>query len=179
MTADTLELLDRPAVTELYAILRFPDPRLRTVAKPIEVVDARIEAIAAKMLATMYAANGVGLAATQVDIHERMFVMDVAQGQEPLVLINPEIVWRSPEKMKAPEGCLSVPQQGDMVERNSEVRVEYTDLTGARLTREAEGFKAVCVQHEIDHLDGKVFVDYLSSMKRQRILAALAKDVRK
>ena len=166
-------------MSELYTILRYPDPRLRTVAKPIAVIDERVRAIAAKMLATMYAAKGVGLAATQVDIHERMFVMDVAEGQEPIVLINPEIVWRGPEKVKAPEGCLSVPEQGDLVERHKEVRVEYTDLDGERLTREAEGFKAVCVQHEIDHLDGKVFVDYLSSMKRQRILTALAKVVRK
>ena len=95
-------------MSELYSILRYPDPRLRTVAKPIEQVDARIVAIAEKMLATMYAAKGVGLAATQVDIHERMFVMDVEGGQEPVVLINPEIVWRSPEKVKAPEGCLDL-----------------------------------------------------------------------
>ncbi len=114
-------------MSELYSILRYPDPRLRTVAKPIEQVDARIVAIAEKMLATMYAAKGVGLAATQVDIHERMFVMDVEGGQEPVVLINPEIVWRSPEKVKAPEGCLSVPQQGDVVERHRAVRVEYTN----------------------------------------------------
>jgi peptide deformylase len=166
-------------MSELYTVLRYPDPRLRTVAKYIDMVDSRIEAIAAKMLATMYALKGVGLAATQVDIHERMFVMDVAGGKEPIILINPEIIWRGAEKMKAPEGCLSVPQQGDMVERHKEVRVEYTGLNGLRLVREAEGFKAVCVQHEIDHLDGKVFVDYLSSMKRQRILGALSKDVRR
>ncbi len=166
-------------MSELYSILRYPDPRLRTVAKPIEQVDARVEEIAQKMLATMYAAKGVGLAATQVDIHERMFVMDVENGQEPLVLINPEIVWRSADKVKAPEGCLSVPQQGDVVERHNAVRVEYTDLAGERVSMEAQGFKAVCVQHEADHLDGKVFVDGLSSMKRQRILTALAKGVRK
>ena len=166
-------------MSEVYIVLRYPDPRLRTVAKPVETVDARIEAIAAKMLATMYAAKGVGLAATQVDIHERLFVMDVTGGEEPLVLINPEIIWKSPEKMKAPEGCLSVPMQGDMVERHKAIRVEYTGLDGVRLTREAEGFKAVCVQHEVDHLDGKVFVDGLSSMKRQRILAALSKDIRR
>ena len=166
-------------MSDLYTILCYPDPRLRTVAKPVETIDARIEAIATKMLATMYAAKGVGLAATQVDIHERIFVMDVAEGKEPIVLINPEIVWRGLDKVKAPEGCLSVPQLGDLVERHKEVRVEYTGLDGVRLTREAEGFKAVCVQHEIDHLDGKVFVDYLSSMKRQRILTALAKNVKK
>lgn len=166
-------------MSELYSILRYPDPRLRTVAKPIEQVDARIEAIAHKMLATMYAAKGVGLAATQVDIHERMFVMDVEDGQDPVVLINPEIVWRSADKAKAPEGCLSVPQQGDVVERYKAVRVEYTNLSGERVSLEAEGFKAVCIQHEADHLDGKVFVDALSSMKRQRILTALAKGVRK
>lgn len=166
-------------MTELYSILRFPDPRLRTVAKAIEVIDDRVKGIASKMLATMYAAKGVGLAATQVDIHERMFVMDVASGEEPIVLVNPVIVWRGPDKVKAPEGCLSVPQQGDIVERYQAIRVEYTSLTGERTTMEAEGFKAVCVQHELDHLDGKVFVDYLSSMKRQRILTALAKDIRK
>lgn len=166
-------------MSELYSILRYPDPRLRTVAKPVEQVDARIVAIAQKMLATMYAAKGVGLAATQVDIHERMFVMDVEGGQEPVVLINPEIIWRSPEKVKAPEGCLSVPQQGDVVERYRAVRVEYTNLAGERASLEADGFKAVCIQHEADHLDGKVFVDALSSMKRQRILTALSKDIRK
>lgn len=166
-------------MSELYSILRYPDPRLRTVAKPIEQVDARVEAIAQKMLATMYAAKGVGLAATQVDIHERMFVMDVEGGQDPVVLINPEIVWHSADKAKAPEGCLSVPQQGDVVERHRAVRVEYTNLAGERTSLEADGFKAVCIQHEADHLDGKVFVDALSSMKRQRILTALAKGVRK
>lgn len=171
--------LDTLTMTDFYTVLRYPDPRLRKVAKPVLDIDERIKIIAAKMLRTMYAAKGVGLAATQIDIHERMFVMDVAAGDEPVVLINPEIIWRGSEKVKAPEGCLSVPQQGDIVERHREIRVEYTDLDGVRLTREAEGFKAVCVQHEIDHLDGKVFVDYLSSMKRQRILTALSKDVRK
>ena len=166
-------------MSSLYIILRYPDPRLRTVAKPVALFDERIKDIADKMLATMYAAKGVGLAATQVDIHERLFVMDVADGQEPIVFINPEIVWRGVEKVKTPEGCLSVPHQGDVVERHRGIRVEYTGLDGVRLTREVEGFKAVCIQHEIDHLDGKVFVDYLSSMKRQRILTALAKDVRK
>lgn len=171
--------LENLVTSDVYAILRYPDSRLRKVAKRIDVIDDRVKTISDKMLRTMYAAKGVGLAATQIDIHERMFVMDVAAGDEPIVLINPEIIWRGLEKVKAPEGCLSVPQQGDVVERHREIRVEYTDLDGVRLTREAEGFKAVCVQHEIDHLDGKVFVDYLSSMKRQRILTALAKDVRR
>lgn len=164
--------------SELYSILHFPDPRLKIVAKPVTDVDERIRSIAAKMLATMYASNGVGLAATQVDIHERLFVMDVESGKDPIVLINPEIVWTSVERAKSPEGCLSVPLQGDLVERYKAVTVEYLNLSGEKVKMEAENYKAVCIQHEIDHLNGKVFVELLSSVKRQRILTALRNQIR-
>lgn len=163
---------------DTYSILRHPDPRLRTRAKPVLVFDDRLKGITEKMLATMYAANGVGLAGTQVDIHERVVVMDVAAGNEPIVLINPTLVWKSDDLVEAPEGCLSVPQQRALVSRYRAVRVEYMDLSGGSASMDAEGLKAVCIQHEIDHLDGKVFVDYLSAMKKQRILTALAKTRR-
>ncbi|WP_168923507.1 peptide deformylase [Polaromonas vacuolata] len=160
-------------------ILRYPDPRLHTVAKPIAVVDARIKTLAGDMLETMYAAEGVGLAASQVDVHERLVVMDVSEDRDqPLVLINPEIVWTSEKTEVNDEGCLSVPGIYDGVERFSSVRVQALDLQGQQQTYEAEGLLAVCMQHEMDHLLGKVFVEYLSPLKRNRIKTKMVKQIK-
>jgi peptide deformylase len=160
----------------LLPILCYPDPRLHTVAKPVPTVDARVKKLTADMLETMYEANGIGLAATQVDVHERLIVIDVSeQRNEPLVLINPEIVWASPEKQLNDEGCLSVPGIFDGVERSRAVRVEALDEEGRSRTIEAEGTLAVCIQHEMDHLLGKVFVEYLSPLKRNRIKTKMIK----
>lgn len=164
---------------ELLPILRYPDPRLHKVAKPIAAVDERIRAIIPRMFATMYEAHGIGLAATQVDIHERLIVIDVSEGRDqPLVLINPELVWTSEEKRKGDEGCLSVPGIYDGVERSVAVRVRAQDGEGRSREVEAEGLLAVCIQHEMDHLDGKVFVEYLSPLKRNRIKTKLLKAER-
>lgn len=158
-------------------ILRYPDPRLHTVAKPVAAVDARIRALVRDMLETMYEAQGIGLAASQVDVHERVVVIDVSEGRDqPLVLINPEIVWFSPDKQINEEGCLSVPGVYDGVERASAVRVQALDLDGQRQTHSAEGLLAVCIQHELDHLLGKVFVEYLSPLKRNRIKTKMLKQ---
>ena len=161
----------------LLNILRYPDPRLHTVAKPVTAVDARIRAIAGDMLATMYEAQGIGLAASQVDVHERLVVIDISEGHDqPLVLINPEIVWASPETQVNDEGCLSVPGIYDGVQRASAVRVQALDLDGELQTHSAEGLLAVCIQHEMDHLMGKVFVEYLSPLKRNRIKTKMIKQ---
>ena len=160
----------------LLPILCFPDPRLHTVAKPVRAVDARGGARVDDMLETMYEANGIGLAATQVDVHERVVVIDVSEERNaPLVLINPEIVWASPEKQVNDEGCLSVPGVYDGVERSKAVKVQALDRAGASRLVEAEGLLAVCIQHEMDHLLGKVFVEYLSPLKRNRIKAKMLK----
>ncbi|MEP6719929.1 MAG: peptide deformylase [Variovorax sp.] len=160
-------------------ILSFPDKRLHTVAKPVQGVDARIKTLVADMLETMYDAHGIGLAATQVDVHERLVVIDVSEERnEPLVLINPEIVWASAEKVMNEEGCLSVPGIYDGVERATAVRCTALDLDGELRTVEAEGLLAVCIQHELDHLLGKVFVEYLSPLKRNRIKSKLLKAQR-
>lgn len=165
--------------TELLPILRYPDPRLHTVAKPVAAVDDRIRGLIQRMLATMYDASGIGLAATQVDVHERLVVIDVSEERnEPLVLINPEIEWASDTKRKGEEGCLSVPGIYDGVERSIAVRVRALDGEGNSRTIEAEGLLAVCIQHEMDHLMGKVFVQYLSQLKRDRIKAKLVKAER-
>jgi peptide deformylase len=165
--------------SDLLSILRYPDPRLHTVARPIAVVDDRIRAIIPRMLATMYAANGIGLAATQVDIHERLIVIDVSEERDqPLVFINPELEWASDEKRKGEEGCLSVPGIYDGVERSTAVRVRALDGNGKSRVIEAEGLLAVCIQHEMDHLMGKVFVEYLSPLKRNRIKTKLLKAER-
>ena len=157
-------------------ILRYPDPRLHTVAKPVAAVDARLQTIVDNMLETMYAADGIGLAATQVDVHERLIVLDVSEGRDqPLVLINPLIVWASEEKKVNNEGCLSVPGIYDDVERSLSVKVEALGLDGKTQTVEADGLLAVCVQHEMDHLMGKVFVEYLSPLKRSRIKTKMLK----
>lgn len=164
---------------ELLPILRYPDPRLHTVARPVAAVDDRIRDLIARMLATMYDAQGIGLAATQVDVHERLIVIDVSEERnQPMVLINPVIEWASPETRKGEEGCLSVPGIYDGVERPVAVHVRALDEQGAERTIQAEGLLAVCIQHEMDHLMGKVFVEYLSPLKRNRIKTRLAKAQR-
>jgi len=160
----------------LLTILRYPDPRLHTVAKPVSAVDDRLRQLIDQMLATMYDAQGIGLAATQVDVHERLIVIDVSEERnQPLVLINPEIVWASPDKRLGEEGCLSVPGIYDGVERSLAVRVKALDREGREQTIEADGLLAVCIQHEMDHLMGKVFVEYLSMLKRGRIKSKMVK----
>jgi peptide deformylase len=160
----------------LLPILCYPDPKLHTVAKPVAAVDARIRQLVADMLATMYDANGIGLAATQVDVHERVVVIDVSEERNaPLVLINPQITWASDEKQVTDEGCLSVPGIYDGVERAAAIKVNALDADGQSRTLEAEGILAVCIQHEMDHLLGKVFVEYLSPLKRNRIKTKMIK----
>jgi peptide deformylase len=160
-------------------ILRYPDPRLHTVARPVAAVDERIRRLVDDMLETMYAADGVGLAATQVNVHECVIVMDTSeQHNRPVVLINPEIIARSEELRLAEEGCLSVPQVYDKVERHAQVTVRALDRNGDSFEMEAEGLSAVCVQHEMDHLLGKVFVEYLSGLKRDRIRTKMLKKTR-
>ena len=158
-------------------ILRYPDVRLHQVAKSVTAVDARLRKLADDMLETMYEAAGIGLAATQVDVHERLIVIDVSESRDqPLVLINPELVWVSPETRIGDEGCLSVPGIYDGVERSLAVRVQALDLDGKRQLHAAEGTLAVCIQHEMDHLLGKVFVEYLSPLKRNRIKTKMIKQ---
>ncbi|OGA97882.1 MAG: peptide deformylase [Burkholderiales bacterium RIFCSPHIGHO2_12_FULL_69_20] len=160
-------------------ILRYPDPRLHTVAKPVAEVDERLRRLADDMLETMYAADGVGLAATQVDVHVRLLVMDTsAERDQPQVLINPEITARSAEMIRGDEGCLSVPTIYDEVERHARVSVRALGRDGQPFEFEAEGLAAVCVQHEMDHLLGKVFVEYLSLLKRERIKIKMIKKTR-
>ena len=160
----------------LLPILCYPDPRLHTVAKPVAAVDARIRALVADMLETMYDAQGIGLAATQVDVHERVIVIDVSEERNaPMVLINPEIVWASEETQVGDEGCLSVPGIYDGVERSTAVKVRALDGQGRVQETGAEGLLAVCIQHEMDHLLGKVFVEYLSPLKRNRIRTKMLK----
>ncbi|MDH5205729.1 MAG: peptide deformylase [Hylemonella sp.] len=163
----------------LLPILCYPDPRLQKVAKSVEAVDGRIKALIDDMLETMYDAHGIGLAATQVDVHERVIVIDVSeQREQPLVLINPEIVWQSAETHVNEEGCLSVPGIYDGVERFDAVHVRAWDRAGKTQMVEAEGLLAICVQHEMDHLLGKVFVEYLSPLKRTRIKTKMLKSQR-
>ena len=163
----------------ILPILCYPDPRLHKVAQPVQAVDARIQSLVSDMLATMYDAQGIGLAATQVDVHERVVVIDTSEERDqPLVLINPEIVWASAEKVVGDEGCLSVPGIYDGVERSSAVHVRALDEKGVARTIEAEGLLAVCMQHEMDHLLGKVFVDYPSPLKRNRIKTKMLKQQR-
>ncbi len=158
-------------------ILRYPDPRLHTVAKPVADVNQRLSQLVSDMFETMYEAAGIGLAATQVDVHERLIVIDVSEKRdEPMVLINPELVWRSEETRLGEEGCLSVPGIYDGVERSIAVKVQALNLDGQSQIYEAEGMLAVCIQHEMDHLMGKVFVEYLSPLKRNRIKTKLVKQ---
>ncbi len=163
----------------LLNILRYPDTRLHTVARPVAQVDDRIRRLVDDMLETMYAAEGVGLAATQVDVHERVIVMDTSEKRDqPQVLINPVLSWASEEMAIAEEGCLSVPQIYDKVERHARVKVQALNRQGEAFEMEAEGLSAVCVQHEMDHLQGKVFVEYLSLLKRDRIKTKMLKKTR-
>lgn len=154
----------------LLNILCYPDPRLYKVAKPVATVDERVLTLVDDMLETMYQSNGIGLAATQVDIHLRIIVLDVSDDRnDPQVLINPEILWLHPERIKGQEGCLSVPDTYDGVERALEVKIKALDRSGLPREIHATDLLAVCIQHEMDHLMGKVFVDYLSPLKRNRI----------
>lgn len=160
-------------------ILRYPDPRLHIVAKPVKEVDERIRQLVDDMLETMYAADGVGLAATQVDVHERVIVIDTSESRDdPRVLINPELIARSEEMSFADEGCLSVPQIYDRVKRHARVTVRALNRAGETHEFDAEGLLSVAVQHEMDHLMGKVFVEYLSSLKRDRIKTKMLKKSR-
>jgi peptide deformylase len=160
----------------LLTILCYPDPKLHQVARPVQQVDARIENLIVDMLETMYEAKGIGLAATQVDVHERLIVIDTSEQRDrPLVLINPKLTWTSAEKHVNEEGCLSVPGIYDGVERFDAIKVLALDRDGGSRTVEADGMLAVCIQHEMDHLLGKVFVEYLSPLKRKRIKTKMLK----
>lgn len=159
----------------LLPILHYPDPRLHKVAAPVRVVDERVRRLIRDMAETMYAAPGIGLAATQVDVHERILIVDISDAKDELrAFINPEIVERDGEAENE-EGCLSVPGVYDRVTRAERIRVRALDASGEAFELEADGLLAVCIQHEIDHLDGKVFVEYLSRLKQQRIAAKLKK----
>ena len=163
----------------LLPILCYPDPKLHKVAKPVRAVDAQVQALATDMLETMYDAKGIGLAATQVDVHLRLIVIDVSEERnQPLVLINPDLTWTSAETHLNEEGCLSVPGIYDGVQRFDGIRVTALDRDGKTITLEADGLLAVCIQHEMDHLIGKVFVEYLSPLKRNRIKKKMLKAQR-
>ncbi|MFP5384298.1 MAG: peptide deformylase [Gammaproteobacteria bacterium] len=157
-------------------ILEFPDPRLRTVAQPVAAVDDALRRIIDDMFETMYAAPGIGLAATQVNFHQRLLVLDISEDKtQPLVFINPEFEPISGEQ-EYNEGCLSVPGYYDTVQRHDRIRVRALDRRGQPFEMEADGLLSVCIQHEIDHLDGKLFVDYLSRLKRDRVRSRLEKE---
>ena len=163
----------------LLPILSFPDPRLRTIAKPIAEVTDEIRQLAADMFETMYVAPGIGLAATQVDQHIQLIVMDLSEDKnQPMVFINPKVTFLTDETLPYEEGCLSVPQIYDKVERASRVKINAIDLDGKAFEQEADGLLAVCIQHEMDHLNGKLFVDYLSPLKRQRAREKVEKLIR-
>jgi peptide deformylase len=160
----------------LLPILHYPDPRLHTVAKPVSEVNSKIKRLVDDMAQTMYDAPGIGLAATQVDVHLQVIVIDLSDERDQLqVFINPELIWASEEKKAWQEGCLSVPDFFDEVVRPSEVKVKALDRDGKPFEVHADGLLAVCIQHEMDHLQGKVFVEYLSSLKRMRISSKLKK----
>jgi peptide deformylase len=162
----------------ILKILEYPDPRLRTKARPVDIVDDALRQVISDMLETMYAAPGIGLAATQIDLHKRLLVADVTSDKsDPHVLINPQILEKDGQQLTE-EGCLSVPGYYEEVERAEHIRVRYLDRDGDVVEKDMEGMLAVCVQHEIDHLEGKLFVDYLSEAKRQRIRKRLLKDRR-
>jgi peptide deformylase len=175
----TFSPLLRKRRMSLLPILRYPDPRLHKVAKPVTAFDNRLKKLAADMAETMYEAPGVGLAASQVDVHEQLIVIDTSETHDDLqVFVNPEITWASPEKEVYDEGCLSVPGVYDGVERPARVKVRALDLDGKPFEVEADGLLAVCIQHEMDHLKGKVFVEYLSPLKRNRIKTRMLKEER-
>lgn len=163
----------------LLPILRYPDPRLHTVAAPVAVVDDEVRRLVDDMFETMYAADGLGLAATQVNVHRRVIVIDISEERnQPQVLINPELLAVSEEMRVGNEGCLSVPAVFDDVQRHARITVRALDRQGQPWTMEVEGLAAVCVQHEMDHLAGKVFVEYLSPLKRERIKTKMLKKTR-
>lgn len=163
----------------ILTILRYPDPRLHKVAKPVTVFDARLATLVADMAETMYDAPGIGLAASQVDVHEQLLIIDTSDTKDALqVFINPEIIWASDEMKIYDEGCLSVPGVYDGVERHAEVKVRALDLQGKPFEVATDGLLAVCIQHEMDHLLGKVFVEYLSPLKRNRIKSKMVKEIR-
>ncbi|TGD72815.1 peptide deformylase [Mangrovimicrobium sediminis] len=164
----------------ILEILEFPDPRLRTVAEPVVEVTDATRSLIDDMLETMYAAPGIGLAATQVDVHQRLLVMDLSEDQDaPQVYINPEVEILDPELGEYDEGCLSVPGYYETVNRPRRVRVAALGRDGEAFTEELDGLAAICLQHEIDHLDGKLFVDYLTPLKRTRIRKKLEKTQRR
>jgi peptide deformylase len=163
----------------LLHVLRYPDPRLHKVARPVERVDNEVRRLVRDMAETMYGAPGIGLAGTQVDVHRRVIVIDTSDTRDQLlVLINPAIVWRSAEVQECEEGCLSVPGVYETVSRAAKVRVRALDANGIAFERDADGMLAVCIQHEMDHLEGKVFVEYLSRLKRARIKTRMEKQLR-
>ncbi|EGF30553.1 Peptide deformylase [Oxalobacteraceae bacterium IMCC9480] len=163
----------------LLNILRYPDPRLHKIARPVTVFDDRLKQLVADMAETMYDAPGVGLASSQVDVHEQLIIVDISDNQSELrVLINPEITWASTEMQLYDEGCLSVPGVYDGVERHARIKVRALDVDGKEFDTTADGLLAVCIQHEMDHLKGKVFVEYLSPLKRNRIKAKMLKEER-
>mgnify|MGYP001549205021 CR=1 FL=1 len=163
----------------LLNILSFPDPRLRTIAKPVDTVTDEIRQLVADMFETMYEAPGIGLAATQVDQHIQLIVIDVSENRDqPMVFINPKVTPLTEQTLPYEEGCLSVPQIYDKVERPSRVKIEAIDLEGNAFELEVDELLAVCIQHEMDHLNGKLFVDYLSPLKRQRAREKVEKVVR-
>jgi len=162
----------------LLPILIYPDTQLRKIAAPVDQVDGRMDLLVGNMLETMYDAPGIGLAATQVNVHERVVVIDVSEeGDSPLVLINPELIEHHGES-EAQEGCLSIPEVYETIKRPAEVLVKAIDRDGSPFELSADGLLATCIQHEIDHLDGKLFVDYLSALKRGRIRKKLIKQAR-
>ena len=169
----------RKSCMPLRTILRYPDSRLHKIAKPVTAFDDRLKQLVTDMAETMYEAPGIGLAATQIDVHEQVIVLDVSETRDQLqVLINPEILWASEERRVYDEGCLSVPGIFDGVERPSQVKIRALNVDGVASEFEADGLLAVCVQHEMDHLRGKVFVEYLSPLKRNRIKSKLQKEER-
>lgn len=163
----------------ILEILEFPDPRLRTVAKPVANVDDATRKLLDDMFETMYDAPGIGLAATQVNVHRQIVVMDLSEEKnDPLVFINPEVTFLTEETEPYDEGCLSVPGFYESVDRPNKIRVKALDRNGDAFELEPDGLLAVCIQHEMDHLNGKLFVDYISPMKRQRIRKKLEKQQR-
>jgi len=164
----------------LLPILEFPDPRLRKVASPVTVFDAKLEVLIDDMFETMYDSQGIGLAATQIDVHKRLLVIDVSESKDsPLVYINPSFEIIEDGLSEYDEGCLSVPGFYETVSRPKGIKVQAQDRRGKKFEIEAEGILATCIQHEIDHLDGKLFVDYISALKRQRIRSKLEKEHKK
>ena len=166
----------------LRDIIKLPDPRLRLVSTPVEKIDDEVRSLVADMFETMYAAPGIGLAAIQIGVPQRIVTLDLAKKDEPKnpqIVINPEILWRSEERDSYEEGCLSIPEQYEEVERPALVKVRYVDLDGAAHEVEANGLLATCLQHEIDHLNGVLFIDHLSRLKRERIIKKFAKAAKR